>query len=657
MNDGSVSDVSFPPRDYRRLTWLAVGLLLAAQALLLAGIGYRKSPGVDEPAHLAAGLSHWKFGRFDLYRVNPPLVRMVATLPLVALPLFGVEPQTDWSAFTEAPYARPEFALGSAFTSINGFESFWYFTLCRWALIPIVLLGGLVCFLWGRDLYGTPAGFTALILWAFCPNVLGNGAMITPDVGGAALGVTAGYTFWRWLRVPCWKNTFLAGLALGLAELSKSTWIVLFAIWPLLWVMWAVTTRRQRLREQVDSDGSPPSEVSGLLPGSRSPDACGFAASLRLVAILFVALYLLNLGYGYEGTFRQLKEFQFISRALGGREAHETPGNRFADSWLGELPVPVPSNYLAGIDVQRYDFEKKKWSYLRGEQKLGGWWYYYLYAMAVKMPVGTLALIAFAFVASTTRLGRAVRSQPAGVRHARRPPFLDDFILLAPGLVVLTLVSSQTGFSRYLRYVVPAFPFLYIWACQVVRLPRAGDHGSRDTRSGRRLSNWFSIPTMKIAGSAVCLLGMIASSLSVYPHSLSYFNEIAGGPANGPAHLLDANIDWGQDLLELKRWYNAHPEARPLYLAWFGFVDPKLSGMEFTQAPPLGVEATGEDATDPNPVPPARWYAISVNELYAYQHYGPRLDDYAWLRQHRPVAHAGHSIRIFHIGEVKGKRD
>ena len=41
----------------------------------------------------------------------------------------------------------------------------------------------------------------------------------------------------------------------------------------------------------------------------------------------------------------------------------------------------------------------------------------------------------------------------------------------------------------------------------------------------------------------------ISSSLWVYPHSLSYFNESIGGPLNGPEHLLGSSVDWGQDEL------------------------------------------------------------------------------------------------------------
>ena len=52
----------------------------------------------------------------------------------------------------------------------------------------------------------------------------------------------------------------------------------------------------------------------------------------------------------------------------------------------------------------------------------------------------------------------------------------------------------------------------------------------------------------------------IASSLWISPHSLAYFNEIAGGPTGGPRYLLGSNVDWGQDLLFLKRWIANHPK-------------------------------------------------------------------------------------------------
>ena len=130
--------------------WMIVILILAIHGLSLAYAATKYSPAMDEPGHMVAGLSHWKFGRFELYRVNPPLVRMVATLPVE---LHGYE--EDWQQFQESPGQRPVFDIGSRFVENNGANSLWLFTIARWACIPFSLLGGLVCYLWSRELWLT----------------------------------------------------------------------------------------------------------------------------------------------------------------------------------------------------------------------------------------------------------------------------------------------------------------------------------------------------------------------------------------------------------------------------------------------------------------------------------------------------------------------
>ena len=76
-----------------RRGWISVvvGSLLGAHAFLLGWVAAKPSPTLDEPAHLAAGLYVWKYGRFDLYRVNPPLVKVIA-----ALPVTFADPATNW---------------------------------------------------------------------------------------------------------------------------------------------------------------------------------------------------------------------------------------------------------------------------------------------------------------------------------------------------------------------------------------------------------------------------------------------------------------------------------------------------------------------------------------------------------------------------------
>lgn len=78
-----------------------------------------------------------------------------------------------------------------------------------------------------------------------------------------------------------------------------------------------------------------------------------------------------------------------------------------------------------------------------------------------------------------------------------------------------------------------------------------------------------------IAGS---MLAAIGSSLSTYPHSLAYFNELAGGPRNGHKVLIHSNLDWGQGLLELDRALDCHPEWGPVGIAYSGPFDPDSIG-------------------------------------------------------------------------------
>ena len=206
---------------------VAASILLLIHAGLLAYGAWVHSPTSNEPGHLVAGIANWRFGRFDLFSVNPPLVRMVAALPVLAV---GVE--TDWSKFRSEPGARSESAVGADFIAANGERSLWLFALARWACIPFSLVGGLFCLLWARELFQRDgAGLIALTLWCFEPNIIAHGQLITCDCAATSLGLGAGYFFWRWLNVPTWNRAIVAGLLLGLAELAKLTWIILFPLW------------------------------------------------------------------------------------------------------------------------------------------------------------------------------------------------------------------------------------------------------------------------------------------------------------------------------------------------------------------------------------------------------------------------------------------
>ena len=607
-------------RFFSSVLQIAPAPLLAASAMLLAWGAYVHSPTLNEPGHLASGLSHWKLGQFEAYCVNPPLVRMIAAIPVL---LAG--PETNWRSLEYGSRRRPEFALGEDFVACNGERCQWYFVLARWACIPMVLLGGYLCYRWATALYGPTGGLLALALWCFCPNILGHGQLITADVGATVLSLAACYSFWLWLKRPTWPAALTSGAVLGLAELTKMTLVVLLPLWLVMWL-----TYRWQDRHEIA--------------------ARGWLRELGMLAArMAIALYVVNLGYGFDGSCTRLGEFKFFSAALGAaagaEKAPAVGGNRFAKSWLASVPVPLPRNYLSGIDLQRKDFENyPRPSYLAGSFSRKGWWYYYLYALAIKVPLGTWLLV---LLAASCRLWPKMPAPPVDSDQGWAAPtptntdarpsatWRDEFVLLCPAVAVLALVSSQTGFSEHMRYVLPAFPFCYVWIGRLAPLLGAQ----------RRLLTGVA---------AAALLWSVASSLVVYPHSLSYFNELAGGPMGGPRHLIHSNVDWGQDLHFLKRWLDEHPEAKPLNLAYFGYVDPKTFGIEY-RAPVL--PAATEKGESPRHVPPG-WYAISVNFVrglphFSYQGEGRGMvyaqDALERFQRLRPIATAGYSIYIYHV--------
>lgn len=610
-----------------RRPWMIIAGLLAVHTGLLGYSAYVHSPTLNEPGHLAAGISHWRFGRFELYRVNPPLVRMVAALPVMAA---GVK--TDWSNFYECPGARPMFNMGENLIAANGERSFDLFMIARWACIPFSWIGGIVCFLWARDLYGNRAGVLATTLWCFSPNILAHASLITADAPASALGLAACYTFWRWLRQPTWRLTILTGVVLGVAELTKSTLVIFYPLWPLLWILYRLPERATMKTRDWLREGA------------------------MLIVRIVIAIYIINLGYGFEGSGKPLGEFQFISNTFTGEESGAI-GNRFAETWLADVPVPFPRNYILGIDIQRHDFEDYgDPSYLRGEWRDTGWWYYYLYALAIKVPLGTWVLLLL------TLALRLARQRPGqSLRRTRR----DELFLLAPAIVILAFVSSQTGFSEHMRYVLPIFPFFFVWIGSLGKKScishKILDNTPGVTIMSRASLSWGVIRPRGICGrhliTAIVGIGLfwsVGSSLWVYPHSLSYFNESIGGPENGHKHLLGSNVDWGQDLRYLKWWLEDHPEARPFGHATLGPCDPSLLGVE-VQGLVLRFEGHGLDCCfKPN----RGWHAISANLLMGqpclgYSGRGRRIffdrQKLCDFRRRRATAKIGYSVFLYEV--------
>jgi hypothetical protein len=116
------------------------------QVALLAWEARSDSVTWDEIGHFAAGLDHLRHGRFDMFIVNPPLVRSLAMIP-VALTQPSLDP------FVRGPGQRPEFISG-ALLARSDFRLFSaLLTLARRSCIPLAVIGGWICYIWARELW------------------------------------------------------------------------------------------------------------------------------------------------------------------------------------------------------------------------------------------------------------------------------------------------------------------------------------------------------------------------------------------------------------------------------------------------------------------------------------------------------------------------
>ncbi|WP_197998459.1 ArnT family glycosyltransferase [Gimesia aquarii] len=567
--------------------------MLIAHSFFVVGAAWSYSPTVDEVSHLVAGLSHWRFSRFDLYRVNPPLVHLVAAFPL----LFLDDVKEDWSPYSTTKTERREFACGRKFLDANKTRAIQLYRIGRLACLPFTLLGATAIFFLGRQIFDSYAGLLSMSLWCFSPNIIGNAAIITPDIPAAALSILAALTFWQWLIKPVLNTSLIAGVTLGFALSAKGTCIILPVAWLIIWVSTLANSfnaNRKRSKE-----------------------------AWQLASIFIVAIIVLNLMYAFDGSFQQLGNFDFVSKSLrGSNESVLPPGNRFKNQLLGIIPIPLPADYIHGIDLQKADFEKPRWSYVNNHQQLGGWWWWYYYALAVKVPLGTILLFFMAIVFTQYRI----------VDRNKIPA---TWCVFVPAILIAILVMSQTAFSRYLRYLLPAFPFVYVWIGCVLH-----------SNLARR--RWW------IACVILCCLGNLYACIRIYPHYLAYFNEVSGGPQNGHWHLLDANVDWGQASLELKNWIdkNNHEDVYVSLFAEMYCMRPSDMGISARPLPLEYDQIKKMYVSKPIDKLPSGLYAISVNHLHGYRHHLVDIDCSAFLDL-KPVTSIGHAIKIYYLPPAK----
>lgn len=210
------------------------------------------------------------------------------------------------------------------------------------------------------------------------------------------------------------------------------------------------------------------------------------------------------------------------------------PGGRVVAEWLSTLPAPI---MLRGIAAQAFLERQGQEAFLLGDVSPDGWWYYFPVALAMKStPVELLGALAFVGLAATRRM-RDIETRVVVVT-----------VVVFGGLALMG--RRDLG----VRYVLPAVVLVNVaavaWTADLLRQYRHA---------------W-------IAGLfVVCAQAMTFAAIT--PQHLAYFNAIGGGPESGYKRLVDSNLDWGQDLVQLSDWMTAN-RTTEVGIAYFGSAPP-----------------------------------------------------------------------------------
>lgn len=580
--------------------------MMVVHAMLIAWCAYRNSFCWTETGLLPAGIIDWQYGSFDVFRVNPPLVRMWATLPVLAF-----QPEVPYAGVASDPRRRAEWTIARATMQEHGDEAWMWLTVARWMCLPFSLAGMWVAAVWAGRLFGTAARIGVAVLWACSPLMIGYGCLMSGDAQAACMGLITLHEFRYWLRRPDWPNTLLLGVTAGLTVLTKTSWMVLFGLLPLLWVL-------IRSGEFVQAN------LRKQWAGAAVCVRAMLAETGLAVCSLGICVMAINLAYGFDGSFRRLGEFGFISKALTADpdwRSHGFSGNRFRGTWLASVPVPLPEDLVIGMDLQKWDFDRKRSSYLRGEWRDHGWWYYYLYVLGIKVPLG------FGMLAFVALIG--------GICHSRcREPWQEFLILAVPLAVILGAASAETGLNRHVRYVLPVVPLALVLISRVFAVLQQPD----------AVGPWNPMKGIVLFGAT----WFVMSSLWCYPHSHSHFNELIGGPLHAPRHVNASNLDWGQDRKYLRDWCQRYPETQPRWFTSYlhlmpgeGFGIPNEGHVPSTR---VRSGVTGNDA--PGRRFPVGWYIIDNESIVR------ETGDYLYLLDLKPTTYVGYGFRVYRITET-----
>lgn len=513
----------------------------------------------DELSHIPSGYYYLTTGRYDLNPEHPPLVKDVAGLAELTLPIH---------APTLTPAQRVEgdiqWTYGAKVLFGGGVNPN---TIIHRARLAVTLLNAVLLlvfyFAW-RPVVGRRGSLLALALVTLNPFMISNGSLVTTDVAsavlmGAALGYAASLLYALQRDKLYLRPALLFGLTSGLAMVSKFSAVVTIPITAAIIIVYLLLTRRLRstLKDTVLS----------LCIGS--------LIALGVILLFYIPQTRNMEAAGITGTLTA--QLAATNSALALKVARHIPTIPVIGKAIGEYVVGVlfVQTRVGNGDSQIF-FNNHVYNYK------GAGLAYFPVTYIAKMP---LALSALSLVVAAGGIWLWLRRRQFVVSPRA-------VVLLAGFAVAYLAIAATTTLQIGVRYV----------AADIVCVPALTGIAASGLlrRIHVRWQKWL------ISGLAVLTFVPLMWS---FPYYLSFYNLAFGGIQNGYRLADDSNYDWGQDLGRLDNWAVSH-HVKQLYV--YGLLNPYLPTASYVKTDmiqiPLATLA---------PVPKGDYLAVSTT-LYEF---------------------------------------
>jgi len=593
---------------------LIITFIILFMATVSFSLAWNDSLTFDEVAHIPAGYSYVAKHDYRLNPEHPPILKILAGIAVLPL-----QPHFDWNAeFWTTSNDHGEYgqwAAGRHLLHQAGNNTDW---LVFWARVPIIILSllfGIFLFFWGKKIGGIITGLFALILYAFDPNILGHNHFVTTDIGIAIAISIAFYFFLQFLKKPTWANALFGGLALGFAQATKFSAVILLPLFAILLITYPLIKYYEEDQSRLKTF------FLYIIKGIFS------------IAVMFCVIWLIYIPVTYKMPIDVLPA---IAQIKGQPEKHPR------DHYL--IPFIIKTNehmftrpvatYVQGMMQVFNRVDDGNVTYFMGNVSSDASKWYFPFVFIAKQTLVHLFFYTIAltiFVVMLIRGTISLFTQKCKTSFQRFRTFvLNRFSEITLGIFIIfySYLSVTGNLNIGFRHLFPIMPLIYILTAKTIIDSYKNLHNPKRKNIVRNIF-------------ITLIITLVTITTSIYPYYMSYFNILFGGPQNGYHYVTDSNADWGQDLKRLKTYLNNHPEIDKVRIDYFGGDDIHNR---------LGEGSYELWWASKRPIEPG-YYALSTFFLQEsiYNKEKEYDDSYRWTQNVKPIDQVGTSFLLYKI--------